>query len=115
MKTKLTIAAALSLATIAPATAQWRPTGEWQCGPYVHILSSTDGFGGADFYVTGAWFNNHYTIQRGQLYYNGIPCVATGDPWGFMTQPRRKVTAQPKGCRIDGDNDPAVADLPICE
>jgi hypothetical protein len=60
----------------------WTATGEWQCGP-VRIITSTDGFSGVDFFVIGAWFDNHYTMQRGQLFYNGNPCVAYGDPWAF--------------------------------
>jgi hypothetical protein len=71
----------------------WRATGEWQCGP-VKVISSTDGFGGVDFFVVGAWFDNHYTLRRGQLFYNGVPCAALGDPWAFMTAPRPKKQAR---------------------
>jgi hypothetical protein len=61
----------------------WRPTGEWQCGPYVRIITSTDGRDGMDFLIIGAWFDNHYTLRRGQLYYNGNPCTLFGTPpWG---------------------------------
>jgi hypothetical protein len=61
----------------------WFATGEWQCGPYVRIITSTDGRDGMDFLVIGAWFDNHYTLRRGQLYYNGIPCTLFGTPaWG---------------------------------
>jgi hypothetical protein len=70
---------------VRPAPAQeiapgWRATGHWQCGP-VRIITSTDGFGGLDFFVIGAWFDNHYTVQRGQVFYNGVPCIAYGEPW----------------------------------
>jgi hypothetical protein len=37
-----------------PATG-WFATGEWQCGPYVRIITSTDGRDGMDFLVIGAW------------------------------------------------------------
>jgi hypothetical protein len=33
------------------------------------------------FFVTGAWFDNHYTMRRGWIFYNGIPCVARGNVW----------------------------------
>jgi hypothetical protein len=81
-------ALALSLIAVQPAPAQqvasgWFATGEWQCGPYVRIITSTDGRDGMDFLVIGAWFDNHYTLRRGQLYYNGIPCTLFGTPpWG---------------------------------
>jgi hypothetical protein len=32
--------------------------------------------------VIGAWFDNHYTLRRGQLFYNGVPCAAVGDSVG---------------------------------
>jgi hypothetical protein len=67
---------ALVLFMAAPAAAQapqaapgWFVTGEWQCGPHVRIITSTDGGDGIDFLVIGAWFDNHYTLRRGQLYY----------------------------------------------
>jgi len=41
----------------------WRPTGHWQCGP-VRIITSTDGFGGLDVFVVGAWFDNHDTLPK---------------------------------------------------
>src|SRR5262245_23785770 len=78
---------------IRPAPAQtpgWRETGYWQCGP-VRIITSIDGFGGLDFFVIGAWFDNHYTLQRGQLYYNGLPCIAYGDPFGAPRPIRRPI------------------------
>ena len=58
-------ALALSLIAVQPAPAQqvapgWFSTGEWQCGPYVRIITSTDGRDGMDFLVIGAWFDNHY-------------------------------------------------------
>jgi hypothetical protein len=89
-KLLLITVAALAFATqtkaqeVAPG---WRPTGHWQCGP-VRIITSTDGFGGLDFFVVGAWFDNHYTLQKDNLYYNGVPCMPVGDPWPLM--PRRK-------------------------
>src|SRR5215813_15292921 len=62
-------ALALSLIAVQPAPAQqvapgWFATGEWQCGPYVRIITSTDGRDGMDFLVIGAWFDNHYTLRR---------------------------------------------------
>lgn len=105
---------------VRPAPAQvpqvapgWFITGEWQCGPHVRIISSSDGLGGADFYVKGAWFDNHYTIRRRQLYYNGMPCVPLGDPWAFMTYPRPKRIVKERGCRLDGTD--LDSGLPICE
>ena len=98
---RLILAAALLLAATLPVSAQvapgWTATGEWQCGP-VRVISSTDGFGGVDFFVIGAWFDNHYTLQRGQLYYNGVPCLAVGNPWAW-TQVRRH-----KSAAIEGDD-----------
>jgi hypothetical protein len=43
----------------------WFVTGEWQCGPHVRIIASTDGGDGIDFLIIGAWFDNHYTLRRG--------------------------------------------------
>jgi hypothetical protein len=77
--------AALAICLASPAVAQpagWRPTGGWQCGPHVRITTAIDGSDGIDFYVTGAWFDNHYTLRRGQLYYNGVPCASFGFPFG---------------------------------
>jgi hypothetical protein len=69
---------------VRPAPAQtpgWRETGYWQCGPYVKIITSIDGFGGMDFLVVGAWFDNHYTLRgNGELYYNGVLCMPFGKP-----------------------------------
>ena len=72
------IGAAVALAAVAlfahGAKAQsapgWIPTGEWQCGPNVRVIVSIDGYGAMDFLVIGAWFDNHYTVRRGQLFYN---------------------------------------------
>jgi hypothetical protein len=90
--TMLVLAAGL-LASTPAATLEvapgWHATGEWQCGP-VRVISSTDGQGGVDFYVQGAWFDNHYTLQRGMLYYNGVPCLQVGDPWLPLYGPPRK-------------------------
>jgi hypothetical protein len=67
----------------------WFVTGEWQCGPHVRIVTSTDGGDGIDFLIIGAWFDNHYTLRRGQLFYNGTPCAAVGFPIGGPA-PRRE-------------------------
>ena len=73
----------------------WIPTGEWQCGPNVRIVVSIDGYGAMDFLVIGAWFDNHYTVRRGQLFYNSIPCASVGNVW--PPQPARKrQTAAPE-------------------
>ena len=53
----------------------WSYWNEWQCGPYVRIVVSIDGKGGTDFFVRGAWFDNHYTLRSNGLFYNGIACV----------------------------------------
>jgi hypothetical protein len=96
---------ALCLTTLAiipqPVAAQppapgWFPTGEWRCGPYVRIITSTDGGTGMNFEVIGAWFNNNYTLRRGQLFYNGLPCTAIGRPFG-STDPRRNVQVDEPG------------------
>jgi len=34
----------------------------------VRIITSTDGRDGMDFLVIGAWFDNHYTLRRGEFY-----------------------------------------------
>lgn len=98
------ILAALALLVATPAIAQqpapgWFPTGEWQCGPYVRIITSTDGNMGVNFEVIGAWFNNNYTFRRGQLFYNGIACGAIGRPFGFGA-PQQRVKHEP-----DEEND----------
>src|SRR6476646_4271234 len=100
-RTQTTLAALIALAaSLAPhgAYAQspgpgWFPTGEWQCGPYVRIITSTDGGQGVNFEVRGAWFDNNYTFRRGQLFYNGVPCGAIDRPFGFGPPPRRDVRA----------------------
>ena len=63
----------------------------WQCGPHVRIVASTDGRDGIDFFVVGAWFDNHYTLRRGQLFYNGVPCSVLGNPLGLRPRPRKLV------------------------
>jgi hypothetical protein len=83
--TRTLIAAAVLAILASPAMAQspgWRPTGGWQCGPHTQITTSTDGRDGIDFFVAGAWFDNHFTLQRGDLFYNGVPCVPFGYPFG---------------------------------
>jgi hypothetical protein len=98
----LTLFTGIALCLAAPtlAAAQqpapgWYPTGEWRCGPYVRIITSTDGGMGVNFEVIGAWFNNNYTFRRGQLFYNGVPCEAIGRPFGFGPPPRRNVQVEP--------------------
>jgi hypothetical protein len=87
---------ALALTTSASAQAPgWIPTGEWQCGPHVRVVVSIDGFGAMDFFVQGAWFDNHYTVRRGQLFYNAIPCVSVGNVW--PPQPPRRTTTKESG------------------
>ena len=71
------IVAALLASTAANAQTSpgWSYWNEWQCGPYVRIVVSIDGKGGTDFFVRGAWFDNHYTLRSNGLFYNGIACV----------------------------------------
>jgi hypothetical protein len=100
--TLLVLVAALA----SPANAQspgpgWTPTGEWQCGPHVRIISSTDGFGAVNFEIKGAWFDNNYTLRRGTLYYNGVPCGQLGDPMAFVMQGKRGSTT---GKRLTDDD-----------
>ena len=94
---RLLLATATTLALVTSANAQppgWIPTGEWQCGP-VRIVVSIDGYGAMDFFVTGAWFDNHYTVRRGQLIYNAIPCASVGNVWPPQP-PRKRQTATPE-------------------
>jgi hypothetical protein len=92
----LILAASTALAVIfssGSASAQqtapgWFATGEWQCGPYVRIIVSTDGGEGIDWFIIGAWFDNHYTLRRGQLFYNGIGCATVGDVWPPIKNPK---------------------------
>jgi len=105
MNKHLFIYAVLAHALITPAYAQspgWIPTGEWQCGP-VRIVVSIDGYGAMNFFVAGAWFDNNYTVRRGQLFYNSIPCASIGNVW--PPQPPRKK-------RIAKDNADCNGDLP---
>jgi len=103
MNKHLFIYAVLAHALITPAYAQapgWIPTGEWQCGP-VRIVVSSDGRESLDFFVIGAWFDNHYTVRRGQLFYNSIPCAAVGNVWP-PDRPRKRQTAdQPSDRRCN--------------
>jgi hypothetical protein len=83
--TRTLIAAAVLAILAFPAMAQspgWRPTGGWQCGPHTQITTSTDGRDGIDFFVAGAWFDNHFTLRLGDLFYNGVPCTPFGFPFG---------------------------------
>jgi hypothetical protein len=96
-----------ALALITPAYAQapgWIPTGEWQCGPHVRVVVSIDGFGAMDFFVQGAWFDNHYTVRRGQLFYNAIPCVSVGNVWPPQP-PRKRQTTAPDCDELSKDRD----------
>jgi hypothetical protein len=79
---RIVLIAALMAGTIQPAAAQWRETGGWQCGPFVRVTTSIDDIDGIDFFVRGAWFDNHYTLRRGELFYNGVPCAPFGFPFG---------------------------------
>jgi hypothetical protein len=78
------------VALVSAARAQtpgWHPTGEWQCkGGIVRIISSTDGRGAVNFEIKGAWFDNHYTLRRGNMFYNGTPCITIGDPMAFVME-----------------------------
>ena len=108
--TVMTVMTAGVLATLGPSVALaqapgWIPTGEWQCGPNVRVVVSIDGYGAMDFFVIGAWFDNHYTVRRGALFYNSIPCTAVGNVW--PPQPQRKRATGPMigpGGHIEGDD-----------
>ena len=89
---------AIVAAMVTPASAQapgWIPTGEWQCGPHVRVVVSIDGYGAMDWHVIGAWFDNHYTVRRGALFYNGIACAAVGNVWPPQPPPRKRQSARP--------------------
>ena len=95
---RLLLSSATVLALVTSASAQapgWIPTGEWQCGPDVRVVVSIDGYGAMDFLVIGAWFDNHYTVRRGQLFYNSIPCASVGNVWPPQP-PRKRQTATPE-------------------
>jgi len=97
---RLLLCSVLAHALITPAYAQapgWIPTGEWQCGPNVRIVVSIDGYGAMNFFVAGAWFDNNYTVRRGQLFYNSIPCASVGNVWPPQPPPRKKRVAD-KSC-----------------
>ena len=103
---KIFLPALTVLALITSAHAQspgpgWFPTGEWQCGP-VRIIASVDGFGAVNFQINGAWFDNNYTLRRGQLYYNGMPCAVLGHPLAFTT-PRKATANDPSTSAQDED------------
>jgi hypothetical protein len=85
------VAALLIAITAARAEPSWQPTGGWQCGPHVRIATSIDGRDGIDFYVTGAWFSNHFTLRGGQLFYNGVACAPFGSPFGAPPRPTPQV------------------------
>lgn len=94
---RLFLYSVMAHALITPAYAQapgWIPTGEWQCGPHVRVVVSIDGYGAMDFFVIGAWFDNHYTVRRGQLFYNAVPCAAVGNVWPPSPPPRRTTTKE---------------------
>ncbi len=105
---RLLLATTLFACAVSTAPAQapgWRITGEWQCGP-VKIITSGDGFGGIDFFVIGAWFDNHYTLRaNGQLFYNGVPCTVYGDPFrALQSQRPSKSATEDWDKEIAGDN-----------
>jgi hypothetical protein len=110
---RLMFTAAILAASVLPGHAQfsvapgWVATGEWQCGP-VRIITSQPANGsiGTDFYVIGAWFNNHFTLYQGDtLYYNGVPCQTINYRPLPRPRPQKHVQAQeepePK-CDIPG-------------
>jgi hypothetical protein len=113
-RTLITIAA-LAICLASPAVAQspgWHPTGGWQCGPHTQISTSVDGRDGIDFFVAGAWFDNHFTLRRGDLFYNGVPCAPFGSPFGLP--PR---LSKSEGCLPDiAENREALRNgAPVCE
>jgi len=104
MSKHLLIYAVVAHALITPAYAQapgWIPTGEWQCGPNVRIVVSIDGYGAMNFFVVGAWFDNNYTVRRGQLYYNSIPCASVGNVWPPQPPPRKRQAESPSDRRCN--------------
>ncbi len=73
------LAAMTSCAKAAPG---WKYTGGWVChGGRVNVTHSNDGLGSVDFFVVGAWFDNHYTLRGNALYYNGELCRPFGRPF----------------------------------
>jgi len=105
---RLLLCLVMARALITPAYAQapgWIPTGEWQCGPNVRIVVSIDGYGAMNFFVAGAWFDNNYTVRRGQLYYNSIPCASVGNVWPPQP-PRKRQTAGPSDQRCNDSLSP---------
>lgn len=80
---RLLLATIVFACVTSAASAQapgWRPTGEWQCSPYVRIITSTDGRDGMDFLVIGAWFDNHYTLRRGAALLQRHPLHSVRNP-----------------------------------
>jgi hypothetical protein len=104
--TRLLLSTATVLALVTSASAQapgWIPTGEWQCGPHVRVVVSIDGYGAMDFFVVGAWFDNHYTVRRGQLFYNSIACASVGNVWPPQP-PRKRATVENPSDRRCNEN-----------
>jgi hypothetical protein len=103
---------ALALVPHSEAAGQWQPTGGWQCGPHVRITTSVDGRDGINFFVTGAWFSNNFTLRRGQLFYNGVPCTVIGDPLGIGARfPKLGSSSREDRCR-DILQDREIAETP---
>jgi hypothetical protein len=57
------------------------------------VTTSNDGLGGIDFFVTGAWFDNNYTIRGDMLFYNGELCTPFGMPFSQNFLQRRHPAA----------------------
>jgi hypothetical protein len=71
----------------------------------VRIVVSIDGYGAMNFFVAGAWFDNNYTVRRGQLFYNSIPCASVGNVWPPQP-PRKRQTAGPSDQRCNDSLSP---------
>ena len=62
--------------------------------------------------VTGAWFSNNFTLRRGQLFYNGVPCTVIGDPLGIGARfPKLGSSSREDRCR-DILQDREIAETP---